>query len=107
MAINEEGRLKNGRKDRKRESKVGRNFAAIAGTYLILLFLVPLTMPADTIPDLSGRANRLDYATIDGIWSWGNGDNSDYEHAGHDQDANGGSFAWTCLLYTSPSPRDS
>jgi len=39
MAINEEGRLKNGRKDRRRESKVGRNFSAIAGTYLILLFL--------------------------------------------------------------------
>ena len=97
MAMTEEGLLKNGRKDRKRESKVGRNFVAIAGTYLILLFLVPLTMPADTIPDLSGRANRFDYATIDGTWSWGNGDNSDYEHAGHDQDANGGSFAWTDL----------
>ena len=81
MAMTEEGLLKNGRKDRKRESKVGRNFVAIAGTYLILLFLVPLTMPTDTIPELSGRANRFDYATIDGTWSWGNGDNSDYEHA--------------------------
>ena len=85
MTINEEGRLKNGRKERKRESKVGRNFAAIAGTYLILLFLIPITLPTDTIPDLSGRANRLDYATIDGTWSWGNNDNSDYEHAGHNQ----------------------
>ena len=93
----EDGLLKNGRKNRKRESKIGRNLAAIAGTYLILLFLVPLTMPADTIPDLSGRANRYDYATIDGTWSWGNGDNSEYKHAGHDQEANGGTFAWTDL----------
>ena len=93
----EESPLKNGREDRIRESKVGRNLAAIAGTYLILLFLTPLTMPADSIPDLSGRANRFDYATIDGTWSWGNNDNSDYEHAGHDQEANGGPFAWTDL----------
>ena len=82
MTITKEGRLKNGRKDRKRESKVGRNFSAIAGTYLILLFLIPLTLPADSIPDLSGRANRFDYATIDGTWSWGNNDNSDYEQQG-------------------------
>ena len=33
--------LKNGCKDRVRESKVGRNLAAIAGTYLILVFLTP------------------------------------------------------------------
>ena len=93
----EDSPLKNGRGDRIRESKVGRNLAAIAGTYLILLFLTPLTMPADSIPDLSGRANRFDYATIDGTWSWGNNDNSDYEHAGHDQEENGGPFAWTDL----------
>ena len=93
MTITKEGRFKNGRKI-GRESKVGRNFAAIAGTYLILLFLIPLSLPTDSIPDLSGRANRFDYATIDGTWSWGNND-SDYEHAGHNQSANGGSFAWT------------
>ncbi len=97
MAITKEGQFKNGRKDRKRESKVGRNFAAIAGTYLILLFLIPLMLPTDSIPDLSGRANRFDYATIDGTWSWGNNDNSDYEHAGHNQSANGGTFAWIDL----------
>ena len=89
--------LKNGCKYRVRESKVGRNLAAIAGTYLILVFLTPLAMPTDSIPDLSGRANRFDYATVDEMWSWGNGDNSDYKHAGHDQDANGGPFAWTDL----------
>ena len=92
MTITKEGRLKNGREERKRESKVGRNFAAIAGTYLVLLFLIPITLPTDTIPDLSGRANRFDYATIDGTWSWGNNDNSEYEHAGHNQSANGGSL---------------
>ncbi len=43
--------LRNGRPDRIRESKVGRNLAAIAGVYLILVFLVPLALPENTIPD--------------------------------------------------------
>jgi len=89
--------LRNGRPDRIRESKVGRNLAAIAGVYLILVFLVPLALPENTIPDLSGRANRLDYATDDGWSSWGNGDNGEGSAVGHNQPENGGTFAWTDL----------
>ena len=89
--------LKNGRPDRVRESKVGRNLAAIAGVYLILVFLVPLAMPADSIPDLSARANRMDYATYDGIWSWGNDNHGEDEEIGHNQFEHGGLFAWTTL----------
>ena len=89
--------LKNGRPDRARESTVGRNLAAIAGVYLILVFLVPLVMPADTIPDLSGRANRMDYATYDGMWSWGNGNHGENAEIGHNQFEHGGLFAWATL----------
>lgn len=91
------GLLKNGRPNRERESKVGRNLAAIAGVYLILVFLIPLALPTDSIPDLSARANRMDYATHDGMWSWGNGDHGEDAEIGHDQSAHGGSFAWTDL----------
>ena len=86
--------LKNGRPDRIRESTVGRNLAAIAGVYLILVFLIPLALPTDTIPDLSARANRMDYATYDGTWSWGNGNNGEDGEMGHNQFENGGLFAW-------------
>jgi uncharacterized membrane protein len=54
-------------------------------------------MPADTIPDLSARANRMDYATYDGIWSWGNGNHGEDAEIGHNQLEHGGIFAWTTL----------
>ncbi len=97
VADSETRLLKNGRAERIRESKVGRNLAAIAGVYLILVFLVPLALPTDSIPELSGRANRMDYATDDGMWSWGNGDHGEDADIGHDQSAHGGSFAWADL----------
>tara|TARA_B100000902_G_scaffold1466_3_gene1916 strand:+ start:1776 stop:2525 length:750 start_codon:yes stop_codon:yes gene_type:complete len=82
--------FKNGRDDRIHESKIGRNLASIAGFYLIMVFLVPMATEKDAIPELSGRANRIDYATHDG---WGNIQDSMGE-LGHNQSMHGGTFAW-------------
>ena len=89
--------LRNGRSNREREEKVGRNLSAIVGVYLILVFLIPLMLPENTVPELSGRANRLDYATHDGWSSWGNNDHGESASVGHDQSAHGGTFAWAGL----------
>tara|TARA_Y100001970_G_scaffold292678_1_gene435132 strand:- start:61508 stop:62287 length:780 start_codon:yes stop_codon:yes gene_type:complete len=82
--------FKNGRTDRIHESKIGRNLAYVAGFYLVMVFLVPMATEENSIPDLSGRANRIDYATHD---SWGNVQDSARE-LGHNQSENGGTFAW-------------
>lgn len=82
---------RNGLPDRSRERKVGLWIAGISGFYLISMFLVPALMPADTIPEMSGRANMLDYASED---SWGNENHSDDGAVGHNQSAHGGTFAW-------------
>ena len=42
--------------------------ALVAGTYMMLVFITPLTLEPGTVPELSGRANLIDYATVDG---WG------------------------------------
>ena len=55
--------LANGLSDRIREMKVSRAIAAFAGGYLLLCFLAPAMIPEGTVPELSGRANALDYAT--------------------------------------------
>ena len=86
---------RNGAVDRVRESKIGARLALIAGSYLLLVFVTPLTMEPGTIPELSGRANLIDYATVDGWGSWGNGDNGEDSPVGHNQFIHGGVFAWT------------
>ena len=72
--------LANGLSDRTREIKVSRVIAAFAGGYLLLSFLAPAMMPEGTVPELSGRANALDYATD---VSWGNQDHGDDSSLGH------------------------
>ena len=86
--------LANGLSDRIREMKVSRAIAAFAGGYLLLCFLAPAMMPEGTVPELSGRANTLDYATD---VSWGNQDHGEDSSLGHDQSAHGGTFSWTEL----------
>ena len=86
---------RNGAADRVREGKIGARLALIAGSYLLLVFVTPLTMEPGTIPELSGRANLIDYATVDGWGSWGNGDNGEDSSVGHNQFIHGGVFAWT------------
>ena len=79
--------LKNGLTDRRREVKLSKILACIAGGYLLLCFIAPATLPADTIPELSGRANAIDYANHD---SWGNGNRGEGSALGHDQSLHGG-----------------
>lgn len=88
------GTLANGLEDRSREIKISRILATVAGGYLLLSFIAPLAMPEGTVPELSGRANALDYATESG---WGNQNHDEDADLGHDQSAHGGTFAWTEL----------
>ncbi len=83
--------FRNGLYERSREQKVARWIAGVFGFYLVSIFLVPALMPADTVPELSGRANMLDYANEE---SWGNDEHLEGGQMGHNQSAHGGSFAW-------------
>ncbi len=95
MLLNDAGNvtLRNGLTSREREQRVGRIVAAAAGAYLLLCFLVPLVLPEGTVPELSGRANALDYASQE---SWGNLNHGDDAKLGHDQPSRG-TFAWSEL----------
>ena len=87
----------NGRFDRSREKKMAKIIAGIFGGYLFLVFLAPIAMPTDSVPELSGRANAFDYMTEDGATGWGNQNWSDNGKLGHNQSAHGGSFVWSEL----------
>ena len=86
---------RNGAADRAREGKIGVRLGLIAGSYLFLVFVTPLTMENGAIPELSGRANLIDYATVDGWGSWGNADHGEDSPVGHNQFIHGGVFAWS------------
>ena len=87
---------KNGLKERNRERKVSLWVMRVSGFFLISFFLVPLINDEGAIPKLSGRANAMDYATIDGWGSWGNADYQRGNDIGHDQ-SQYGYFAWNEL----------
>jgi uncharacterized membrane protein len=63
---------KNGLFDRRRERKVGRWVFGISFFFFISFFLAPLLLPTGSVPELGGRANAWDYATVDGAFSKGN-----------------------------------
>ena len=84
----------NGRPDRGRERRTSGWIAAIFGGYLFLCFLAPAMLPTNTVPELSGRANAIDYFSQD---SWGNYDWPENSEVGHNQSAHGGTFAWSEL----------
>ena len=86
--------FRNGLDERGRETKVGRWVLGIAGFYCISMFLVPCLMPTGTVPELSGRANMMDYSSQD---SWGNHEHAENGEMGHNQSAHGGTFAWSEL----------
>jgi len=66
--------------------------------YLIAAFLVPALLPTGSVPELSGRANALDYVWKDASWGdWGNEPHSEEGSMGHDQSQHGGKFAWSEL----------
>jgi len=85
---------RNGLGGREREIKVSRWVFGIAGFYCISMFLVPMMMPHGTVPELSGRANMMDYTSEE---SWGNQDHYEGGEMGHNQSAHGGTFAWSDL----------
>ncbi|MDP6844056.1 MAG: DUF2085 domain-containing protein [Candidatus Thalassarchaeaceae archaeon] len=86
--------FRNGLKERGREIKVSRWVLGIAGFYCISMFLVPFMMPTGSVPELSGRANMMDYSSEG---SWGNHDHVEDGEMGHNQSAHGGTFAWSEL----------
>ena len=57
---NEDMSLKNGLDNRDQESRTSKILGGVAATYLVLCFLAPLALPADSVPELSGRANAID-----------------------------------------------
>ena len=85
---------KNGLNDRGHELKISMILGGFTAGYLILCFLAPLSLPTGSVPELSGRANAIDYAFED---SWGNGENGEGADIGHDQSKHGGAFAWSEL----------
>ena len=85
---------KNGLDGRGHESKISMILGGFAAGYLFLCFLAPLSLPTGSVPELSGRANAIDYAFED---SWGNGENGEESDIGHDQSKHGGAFAWSEL----------
>ena len=71
--------LKNGLEQRQHEERVSKIIGGVAFGYLALCFLAPLSLPSDSVPELSGRANAIDYAfeTVGAIMSVKRGVRSD------------------------------
>lgn len=88
----------NGLPDRRREKNISNWVIGLSLGYLIACFLVPALLPTGSVPELSGRANALDYVWTDSSWGdWGNEPHSENASVGHDQSQHGGKFAWSEL----------
>ncbi|DAC51534.1 MAG TPA: DUF2085 domain-containing protein [Candidatus Thalassarchaeaceae archaeon] len=89
---------RNGLPDRSREIRIANWVMGLSLGYLLAAFLVPALLPTDTVPELSGRANALDYMSKNSTWGdWGNEPHSEGGSMGHDQAEHGGKFAWSEL----------
>jgi len=88
------GRLKNGRIERERELRVSSILCLVSGFLLLMFFISPLMLAEGSVPELSGRANAIDYMDEG---SWGNNEHSENAKLGHNQSAHGGSFSWSEL----------
>jgi len=84
---------RNGLSNRKNEKKISTIIGFLFSFYLLLAFLAPLMIEEGSIPQLSGRANAIDYANEK---SWGNLDHGENAEMGHDQPKYG-VFAWSEL----------
>ncbi|MFL2957601.1 MAG: DUF2085 domain-containing protein [Candidatus Thalassarchaeaceae archaeon] len=84
---------RNGLDSRKNEKKISTIIGFLFSFYILLAFLAPLLMEKGTVPELSGRANAIDYATEK---SWGNLDHGEDAKMGHEQPKYG-VFAWSEL----------
>lgn len=80
----------NGLADRDREAKIGRWTMYISGFFLASFFLAPMTLSPGTVVEIEGRANAIDFYSIDGWGSYGN------EVTAADDDGHG-HFAWSEL----------
>ncbi len=88
----------NGLPDRFREIRISNWVIGLSFGYLLSSFLVPALLPTDTVPELSGRANAIDYMSKDSSWGdWGNEPHPEDGSMGHDQSEHGGQFAWSEL----------
>jgi uncharacterized membrane protein len=88
----------NGLPDRRREINISNWVIGLSLGYLLASFLVPALLPTGSVPELSGRANALDYVWKDASWGdWGNEPRSENASMGHDQSQHGGKFAWSEL----------
>jgi uncharacterized membrane protein len=88
----------NGLPDRRREINISNWVIGLSLGYLLASFLVPALLPTGSVPELSGRANALDYVWKDSSWGdWGNEPHSENASMGHDQSQHGGKFAWSEL----------
>ena len=88
------GVYKNGKNDRTREIFVSRILGGLTMCFLALCFIAPAFLPENSIPELSGRANAIDYAFEN---SWGNKNHGENSAIGHNRSLHGGSFAWSEL----------
>ena len=86
--------LKNGRMERDREIKISSVLGVVSGLLLLMFFVSPLMLEEGTVPELSGRANTIDYMNED---SWGNDEHAENGKLGHNQSAHGGYFSWSEL----------
>ena len=92
--MHENGLLQNGLSDRKRELKISYWLIGVSGFFLFSFFIAPYTIPNSSVPELSGRANYIDYM---GENSWGNIQTEDGKSVGHNQEEHGGKFSWSEL----------
>lgn len=84
---------RNGLENRNRERKVGYWVGGISAFFVISFFLVPYYLPTDSVPELSGRANSIDYFSES---SWGNVQTEERAGMGHNQSEHG-LFSWSDL----------
>ena len=85
---------KNGLDSRRHEERVSKILGGVAFGYLALCFIAPYLLPSDSVPELSGRANAIDYAFEN---SWGNDEREEGSSVGHNQVLHGGKFVWSEL----------
>ena len=85
----------NGLQNRDREAKIGRWVMYVSGFFLVSFFLAPLTLAPGTVNHLDGRANAIDFYSVDG---WGSaGNQPDGSGSGGDPHDEGNHFAWSEL----------
>ena len=89
-----DARLRNDRRERNSERRIGLWIASVAGGFLLLCFITPATLEPGMIPELSGRANAIDYWSSN---SWGNLPKAEGGPLGHDPSLHGGTVAWRDL----------